>query len=100
MHARVLRTKFGLDGVDEAIRLFKESVIPGCQKQHGFKGGYFLDDRDTGECLLITMWETEKDMKANEESSFFQEQVVKFMPFFRVPPTRESYEIAVLEPKD
>jgi hypothetical protein len=100
MHARLLKAKFGLDGVDEAIRLFEESVIPGCKKQKGFRGGYFLDERESGECLLITMWETEKDMLANEESSFFQEQVVKFMPFFRTPPVRESYEIAVSESKD
>ncbi len=100
MYARMLKVKFGLDGVDEAIRLFRESVIPGCKTQGGFREGYFLDDRGTGECVLITIWDTEKDMLASEESSFFQDQLIKFMPLFRTPPIRESYEIVVNEPKN
>jgi heme-degrading monooxygenase HmoA len=95
MHVRLLKAKFGLDGVDEAVRIFQESVLPGCKKQKGFKGGCFLDDRETGECVLITMWKTEKDMLASEESRFFQSQLIKFMPFFKSPPVRESYEVVV-----
>ena len=99
MFARILKVKFGLDGVDEAIRMFRESTIPGCKKQGGFREAYFLDDRETGECVLITLWETQKDMLASEESHFFQNQLVKFMPLFRTPPIRESYEIVLDESK-
>ncbi len=99
MVARLLRTKFGLDGMDEALRLFRESVLPGCKAQKGFAKAYFLDDRETGECLIITLWESEKDMLASEENRFFQEQIAKFLPFFKAAPIRESYEVAVDESK-
>jgi hypothetical protein len=43
----------------------------------------------------MTLWKTEEDMLANEKSLFFQEQVVKFINFFKTPPIREAYEVIV-----
>jgi hypothetical protein len=34
-------------------------------------------------------------MLATESSHFFQEQLVKFMTFFKAPPIREAYEVVV-----
>jgi hypothetical protein len=34
-------------------------------------------------------------MLATEHSAFFQEQIVKFMPFFTSPPIREGFEVVV-----
>jgi hypothetical protein len=36
-------------------------------------------------------------MLATEEGRFFQEQLVKFMGFFKEPPIREAYEVIVKE---
>jgi len=95
MFARLLRMKTKIDRVDEASKLFKESVIPLCKTQKGYKGAYFLADRKTGNCIPLTLWESEEDMIATEQSHFFQEQLVKFMDFFTAPPIRETYEIIV-----
>jgi len=97
MFTRLLRIKTGTDRIDEASKLFEENVIPLCQNQKGFQGAYYLADRETGICLLMTLWESKEDMVATEESRFFQEQLVKFMDFFKEPPVREAYEVIVKE---
>ena len=93
MFARLLRFQTKIDRIDEASKLFKESVIPLCKNQKGYKGSLFLADRETAQCIPITLWESEEDMMATEHSRFFQEQLVKFMNFFIGPPIRETYEV-------
>ena len=95
MFARLLRIKTKIERIDEAAKLFEERVIPLCKNKKGYKGAYFLTDRKTGVSILITLWENEEDMLATESSHFFQEQLVKFMTFFKAPPIREAYEVVV-----
>ena len=95
MFARLLRIKTKIERIDEAAKLFEESVIPLLKNQKGYKGAYFLTDRKTGVSVAITLWENEEDMLATESSHFFQEQLVRFMTFFKAPPIREAYEVVV-----
>jgi len=95
--ARILRMHLKLDRIGQAKIIFEESVIPLCKSQKGFLGAYFLADQESGTCLPITLWESEEDMLATERSAFFQEQIIKFMPFFTSPPVREGFEVIVDE---
>jgi heme-degrading monooxygenase HmoA len=52
-----------------------------------------MADRKTGNCNIVTLWETEEDLLETERSRFFQEQLVKFIKFFITPPVREIYEV-------
>ncbi len=98
MYARMLRMQVKAERMDEAARLFAEDVIPSCRDQAGYRGAYFLVDRKLGECVPITLWETEAHMMATEENRFFQIQLVKFLGFFRHGLTRETYEVVVVDP--
>ncbi len=93
MFARLLKIQTSIDRIDEASKLFEKSVIPLCKDQKGYKGAYFLTDRKTGNSIPVTMWESEEDMLANERSRFFQEQVVKFLNFYKSDPIREAFEV-------
>jgi heme-degrading monooxygenase HmoA len=95
MFARVIRIKTKIERIDEAAKLFEESVIPLLKNQKGYKGAYFLTDHKIGVSIAITLWENEEHMLATESSHFFQEQLVKFMTFFKAPPIREAYEVVV-----
>ena len=94
-YARILRMNLKLDKIDQAKKIFEESVIPLCKNQKGFLNGYFLADRESGACIPITIWESEQDMLETERNAFFQEQIIKFMPFFKSPPIREGFEVVV-----
>jgi heme-degrading monooxygenase HmoA len=97
MYARTLKVQLNLDRMDKASKLFSEQVLPLCENKKGYKGGQFFADRKTGNCIMITLWETEENLLETEHSRFFQEQIVKFMNFFTTPPIREIYEVLYKE---
>lgn len=95
MFARMTLLPFKPENVDDAVRLFQTSVIPEAKKQKGFRGSCFLIDRIGGKARAVTFWASEKDAVANEESLFYQEQLVKFLSYFSGDPIREGYEVVV-----
>ena len=97
MVARMLRMTVKPERIDEAARLFSEEIIPNCRGQAGYRGAMFLVERKLGECVPITLWETEAEMLATEENRFFQTQLAKFLGFFHHGLIREAYEIAAID---
>jgi heme-degrading monooxygenase HmoA len=97
MNARLIRMQVKQERIDEACRVFAEEVVPGCRAQPGYRGAYFLVDRKLGECVPVTLWESESAMMATEENRFFQTQLMKFLGFFHHGLVREAYEVAVLD---
>jgi heme-degrading monooxygenase HmoA len=55
------------DEMDEGLRQVKAHVLPLLQQQDGFKGFIALGDRQSGELIGITFWESEQAMQASEE---------------------------------
>ena len=95
MYAR-LTIATGLPGKqEELLRIERDSIVPACKQQKGFKGLYLLHDPKTNKGLTITLWETEADMKAAEVSGFYQQQVAKVKDVLAAPPVREEYEVSL-----
>jgi heme-degrading monooxygenase HmoA len=63
--ARVITGQTTPDGFDGVIRLAQEQ-LPDTQAQPGFKGFYLLTDRDTGNLVAISLWDTREDVRALE----------------------------------
>ena len=95
MKARVVSVQIRPGKTDEAIALYRDSVVPAARKQKGFKGAFLLNNSDTGKALSLTLWETEADMTSGEASDYFKEQLAKFGAVFSAPPAREHYDISV-----
>lgn len=95
MYARmsIAQSQPGKD--DEVIRIHKDSVVPACKQQKGFKGLYLLKDTKTGKGVTLTLWDTEADMKAAEASGFYQAQVAKFKDVLAAVPVREDMEVVL-----
>jgi heme-degrading monooxygenase HmoA len=81
--------------LDEAINLFRDSVVPATKSQKGYKDVCLLTDRNTGKSISIAFWDTEDDAVANEQSGYYQEQLDKFKDLITAPPVREGYEVSV-----
>jgi heme-degrading monooxygenase HmoA len=95
MFARLTTIHVKIERADEVAELFEESVVPAFKSQKGYRGDSFLADRETGKCICISMWDSEKDALRNEQSHSYQEQLIKFMDLFTEPPIREGYEVIV-----
>jgi heme-degrading monooxygenase HmoA len=95
MHVRVTYVQIRPDKVDEATRLYQDSVVPAAKREKGFKGMTLVTDRATGKGISLSYWETEADMSAGEASGYYQQQIAKFAPMLVAQPTRETYEVSV-----
>ena len=95
MHARVISGQIQADKMDEAVSTYENSVAPAAKEQQGNKGACLLTDSKTGKFISITLWETEADMTASEESGYLKEQIAKVAPSFTGPPTSEHFEVSV-----
>lgn len=93
MYARFTISRISPERVDEFAKRYRENVLPITKTQTGYRGVFALADRETGNGLIITLWENEEDALANEKSRYYQEQVAKFITFFKNPPRREGYEV-------
>ena len=67
MHARMSTLEGLPDEMDEGLRQVKVHVLPRLQQQDGFKGFIALGDRQSGELIGITFWESEQAMQDSEE---------------------------------
>lgn len=94
MYARATVVQLRPETMDEAAKIYTESVLPAAKLQKGFKGALFLTDPASGKGLSITLWRTEADLQAGESSGYFKEQIAKFAPFLAAPPTRDVFVVA------
>ena len=69
MFARVSTYTGTSDEIDEAIRQVRENVLPTVEQLDGYKGAYFLVDRQNGKSLTMTFWESEEAMRTSEETA-------------------------------
>jgi heme-degrading monooxygenase HmoA len=95
MYARVTTYQVQPAKVEEVKQIADESVVPAIKQQHGFKSFMNLIDRSTGKSMLITVFETEADMKAGVSNGFVQQQSAKIAPFVVGTLVSEFYEVNV-----
>jgi heme-degrading monooxygenase HmoA len=93
MHAKVVTFQIQPGKKEEAVRLFKEYVIPAAKKQKGFNAGLLLTEPGTGKGISIGLWNSEADIRASESGGFYQGWLAKFADVFASPPSRELYEV-------
>jgi heme-degrading monooxygenase HmoA len=95
MYVRVTTLMFKAERYDEGLRIFEASVVPAARAQKGFRGFFVLADRKAARCVALTFWDDEAAALANEANRYYQDQLVKFMPFFVTDPVREGYELVL-----
>ena len=96
MYARLVTTYVKKGKMDEALKFFEESVIPEGKAQEGYRGIYLLTNKETGKIVSITLWDTQEDAWANEESGYFQRQVEKFNDVVTETPVKEEYDVTIM----
>ena len=95
--ARVTLTQGKPDMMNETIKIYKESVVPAAKSQNGFRDILLLSNFKEGKGISISLWDSEEDAIANEQSGYYKEQVNKFKDFYTAQPVREGYTVTVQE---
>ncbi len=95
MHARVVSMEVLPMNVAEAVRIYRDSVVPAAKEEQGFSGALLLTDQDTGEGVSISLWESEDDMHASEASGYYHRKLDQLDALFISTPVRKHYEVSV-----
>ncbi len=95
MHAGVVSLRVRTDGIEEAVRIYRDSVVPELKEMRGFEGGYLLTNAETGKGYVIGLWETQEDAEGFQSSGAFREQSAKFEDVLAESPSRDVYEVSV-----
>jgi len=97
MYARHVTLRGSGDKIDEGIRSVREQVLPVLQQCEGFRGQLLLVDRNQGEVIGISLWDTEENMQASEEKvSAARQQTVDTVEAPSAPQI-SLYELPVFE---
>lgn len=69
MYARVTAGELHPDQIEGFKKMVRDQVIPRARELRGFRGGYWLAERDGGRVLGITLFESEEALRASEEQA-------------------------------
>ncbi len=81
MYTSVFSGQIKPGGLDDAVNIYKTSILPAMKEQPGFKSTLLLCNPDTLQFIAISLWETTVDMLTGEASAYFQAQLHKIRPF-------------------
>ena len=70
MFARIITVQLDPGDVDKAISIYGDSVVPASKQREGFVGALLLGDRKTGKGVSITVYDSEENLTASEQSGF------------------------------
>jgi heme-degrading monooxygenase HmoA len=96
MNARLSRFA-GLDPerIDATVRQFEEEALPRLERQPGFRGITVGVNHQTGQAVVLALWDTEADMSRSEElAAEAREQAVATAGPSRTPIV-DHYDVAI-----
>lgn len=97
MFARHVTVKGSAEHIEEGVQSVREHVIPVLKGCKGFRGQLLLVDREKGEAIGISLWDTEEDMVASEEKvSGARQQTADSVEASAAPEVR-LFELPVYE---
>ena len=79
--------------IEDARKIYDESVIPAVKGQKGFIGGWLMVSEDRDEGIALALWETKEDAVEFEKGGLYQEQVKKFVAFIKSMEGRKYYDV-------
>lgn len=96
MIARQVTAFIKKGSLDDALKIYEESVVPEGKIQEGYRGIYVMTNRELSKIISITLWDSTETMIRNEASGYYQAQVDKFKDYLVKPVDREIYEVSLM----
>lgn len=94
MFARLGSVQVSVDKLDEGITIWEEKDIPLMDSVKGYVGAYLLTNSKTGKVISITLWNSEEDAIADEQSNLHANQVNMYKDILIGDPIFQRYEVS------
>ena len=96
MFARITFSQVDPSQAKKVEAIMQDTVLPMMRQQKGFKNHISFVDWASGKAITATLWETEEDRQASDQSSeYYDEAISKVTPFFKTQPIVEDYEAEI-----
>ena len=97
MFARHVTVHGSPERLDEAVTSVRDHVLPVLRDCAGFKGQLLLIDRQKGEAIGISLWDTKDNMDASEEKVSATRQQTAEQAGASAAPEVALYELPIFE---
>lgn len=94
MYARVTKIRFTPEMKAE-VSSVAQGLAPILRRQRGFESLQVLTDPNSGEGIIVTVWETEADAEASEATSSYIGQMSMMSSFLSKRLAPETYQVEV-----
>jgi heme-degrading monooxygenase HmoA len=94
MYARVTNIRFPSNMKAEVVTV-AQGLAPVLENQRGFKGLQVLTDPNSGEGIIVSLWEAEADAEASEAGASYIGQMSMMSSFLHEPLVPKTYEVSV-----
>jgi heme-degrading monooxygenase HmoA len=96
MFARVQTVNQPAEKLDHLTKIAREQ-LPAARDLPGFRGFQYLVDRENGKALVISLWETEEDLRQVEANAASMREDTQAEAGIESPPS-ELFEVALRVP--
>ena len=69
MLSRVNVLQTAPDRIDDVARVVRDVVHPAISAERGYVGYFVLGNRETGQALGVTLWDSERDREASDTTA-------------------------------
>ncbi|MBK8946366.1 MAG: hypothetical protein IPM32_14010 [Ignavibacteriae bacterium] len=96
MYARMTTFYLNVKAMDQASKVYQDSIIPAAKNQHGFLKAFFLTNSNAGKFVAVTIWDNIEHALANQKSGYYQAQIEKFSEFMIGDPEIEGFSVGAM----
>ena len=96
MYSRIISLRILPGKMDQAINIFRSSILPAIKNQRGNASVLVFSCREKNELISCTLWDTYEDMMETERSSFLDQQIAKLSTVLAESPQGNEYELEIM----
>ena len=93
MYTRMITTRIKPGGMEGAIAIYEEQIVPVLRKQPGFRGATLLVNEETATAVSMTCWATREQLLASEASGHLQDALSEMALYLNSTPLNDHYTI-------
>ena len=96
MYSRIISLRVRPGNMDQALHIFRSSILPALKNQRGNASVLVFSCREKNEIISCTLWETHEAMMETERSGFLDQQIAKLTTALAESARGDEYELEII----
>ena len=96
MYSRILSLRIRPGKMDQALNIFRRSMLPVLKNQRGNASVLVFSCREKNELINCTLWDTYETMRELERSGFLDQQMAKLSTVLTESAQGDKYELEII----